>query len=82
MRKNCIVLDNGCSYSLHSKTIQTPKGEQIADLYDIDTSKLTEEELVTLTILFASAYEKGKKCAEKNFRKKLLNFFDFPIDNE
>lgn len=82
MRKNCIVLDNGYSYSLHSKTIQSPEGEQIADLYDIDTSKLTEEELITLIVLFVSAYNKGKKCAETKFRKKLLNFFDFPIDNE
>lgn len=80
MRTNCIVLDNGYSYSMDSKTIQTPTGIQVADLYDIDTSKLTEYEIIQLTILFSLAYEKGKKSAEKDFKEKINNFFGFSID--
>lgn len=81
MRTNCIVLDNGYSYSMDSKTIQTPDGKQIADLYDIDTTKLTELEIIRLTILFSSVYNKGKETAEKEFQEKINNFFGFPIDN-
>lgn len=81
MRTNCIILDNGYSYSMDSKTIQTPNGKQIADLYDIDTSKLTELEIVRLTILFSLAYEKGKQSAKKDFQEKINNFFGFSIDN-
>ena len=80
MRTNCIVIDNGCSISIDSKTIQTPNGIQIADLYDIDISKFTEYELIQLIILFSQAYEKGKRCAEHNFKEKLNNFFGFSID--
>ena len=81
MRTNCIILDNGYSYSMDSKTIQTPDGKQIADLYDIDTSKLTELETVRLIILFSLAYEKGKQSAKKDFQEKINNFFGFSIDN-
>ena len=80
MRTNCIVLDNGYSYSMDSKTIQTFDGKQIADLYDIDTSKLTELEIIRLTILFSLTYEKGRKSAEKEFQEKINNFFGFSID--
>ena len=80
MRTNCIVIDNGYSFSIDSKTIQTPNGIQIADLYDIDISKFTEYELIQLTILFSQTYEKGKKSAEYNFKEKLNNFFGFSID--
>lgn len=82
MRKNCIVIDNGCSFSLDSKTIQTPENIQIADLYNIDISKLEEYELVELTILFSRAYTRGKENAEKKFKKKINNFFDFSIDKD
>ena len=75
MRTNCIVLDNGYSYSMDSKTIQTSDCQQIADLYDIDTSKLTELEIIRLTILFSSAYEKGKKTAEKEFQEIIFLVF-------
>lgn len=80
MRTNCIVIDNGYSFSLDSKTIQTPNGKQIADLYHIDISKLTEHELIQLTILFSQAYERGRKSAEQDFKEKLNNFFGFSID--
>lgn len=80
MRTNCIVIDNGYSFSIDSKTIQTPKGIQIADLYHIDISKLTEHELLQLTILFSQAYERGRKSAECDFKEKLNNFFGFSID--
>ena len=80
MRTNCIVIDNGYSFSIDSKTIQTPNGIQIADLYDIDISKFTEYELIHLTILFSQAYERGKKSAEGVFKEKLNNFFGFSID--
>ena len=82
MRTNCIVIDNGYSFSIDSKTVQTPNGIQIADLYDIDISKLTEYELIKLTILFSHAYERGKKSAECDFKEKLNNFFGFSIDKD
>ena len=76
-RMNCIVTDKGYNLSLNNKTIYSPDGVQIADLYDIDISKLTEQELIELTILFQKTYEQGHRIATDNFRTKIQNFFDF-----
>lgn len=80
MQTNCIVTDNGYSFSLDSKNIQAPNGERIVGLYDIDITKLTEYELIQLTILFSQAYEEGKKSAEHSFKKKINSLFGFSID--
>ena len=76
-RTNCIITDNGYILSLNSKTIYSPDGIKIADLYNIDISKFTEKELIELTILFQKAYEQGHCTATDNFRTKIQNFFDF-----
>lgn len=76
-RTNCIVTDKGYNLSLNDKTMYSPDGIQIADLYNIDISKLTEQELVELTILFQKTYEQGHHIATDNFRTKIQNFFDF-----
>lgn len=76
-RTNCIVTDRGYNFSLDNKTIEAPDGMLIANLCNIDISKLTKQELVELTILFQKTYEKGHCIATDNFRTKIQNFFDF-----
>ena len=74
---NCIATDKRYILSLSNKVIYSPEGEQIADLYHIDISKLTEQELIELTILFQLAYDKGRQRETDKFRIRIQNFFNF-----
>ena len=76
-RTNCIVTDKGYNLSLNNKTIYSPDGVQIADLYNLDIAKMTEQELIEITILFQKTFEQGQRIATDNFRTKIQNFFDF-----
>ena len=76
-RTNCIVTDKGYNLSLNNKTIYSPDGVQIADLYNLDITKMTEQELIEITILFQKTFEQGQRIATDNFRTKIQNFFDF-----
>lgn len=77
MKANCLILDNGFYCSIDSKTIHAPKGDLIADLYHLDISKMSEKDIIELTICFSKAYQKGEQNATDEFKQKIQNFFDF-----
>lgn len=72
---NCIVLDNGYSFSVESKLIKAPNGTTVADLYHIDINKFSEAELIELAIKFSCAYELGQNVAKKALLHNITKIF-------
>lgn len=74
-RRNCIVTDGGSCFDRDDKTIYTNDGNLIANLYNLDIDRMSDDDLAILAIAFELAYRQGYNTAQRKLTTKIQEIF-------
>lgn len=74
-RKNCIVTDNGSYLDRDTKRVYSHDGYVLADLYGLNISEMSDDDLTIITVALEFAYRQGLGIAQERFATKVKEVF-------
>lgn len=74
-RTNCIVTDSGTYLDRNTKKVYSNDGYLVADLYGLNMSKMSDDDLTIIVVALEFAYRQGCGVAQRKFATKIQEVF-------